>query len=80
MNTNPTPIAQLTSREIEVLRLITQGRLNKETASELGISIKTVEKHRQNLATKLQVYGTVGLTHFAIHSGLIQCNPRMAMA
>ena len=38
---------QLTSREIEVLQLIAEGKSNKETATELGIGIKTVEKHRE---------------------------------
>ncbi len=39
----------LTSRESELLQLIAEGHVNKQIASELGISIKTVEKHRQHL-------------------------------
>ncbi|MEY4484316.1 MAG: hypothetical protein RL693_1768, partial [Verrucomicrobiota bacterium] len=43
----------LTSREMEVLQLIAEGKTNKETANELNISIKTVEKHRQKVMEKL---------------------------
>jgi len=63
---------QLTSREMEVLQLIAEGMANKQTASELGISIKTVEKHRQSLMNKLNVHDTAGLTRHAIDSGIIQ--------
>jgi DNA-binding NarL/FixJ family response regulator len=73
-------IGELTSREIEVLQFIAQGKLNKQTASELCISIKTVEKHRYHLSNKLGIHGTAGLTHFAIFTGVIECNPQFAMA
>ena len=52
--------AQLTSREMEVLQLIAEGKANKETASELGIGIKTVEKHREHLMEKLDIHDTAG--------------------
>ncbi|MGD1020839.1 MAG: response regulator transcription factor, partial [Verrucomicrobiia bacterium] len=55
-------IARLSSREVEVLQLIAEGKANKQTAAELGISIKTVEKHRQNLMAKLNVHEISGLT------------------
>lgn len=61
----------LTPRETEVLRLVAEGRANKETASELGISLKTVEKHRGNLMDKLGIHNTAGLTRYAIGVGLI---------
>lgn len=61
----------LTSREVEVLQLIAEGKANKQTASELGISIKTVEKHRQNLMRKLDIHDTAGLTRYAISAGVI---------
>lgn len=64
----------LTSREIEVLQLIAEGKANKQTADELGISIKTVEKHRQNLMKKLDIHDTAGLTRYAISSGVIESN------
>ena len=53
---------QLTSREMEVLQLIAEGKANKQTASELGIGIKTVEKHREQLMQKPDIHDTAGLT------------------
>jgi DNA-binding NarL/FixJ family response regulator len=64
--------ARLTPRESEVLQLIAEGKANKQTAAELGISIKTVEKHRQNLMDKLNVHDTAGLTRHAIAAGVIE--------
>lgn len=64
--------ASLTSRESEVLQLIAEGKANKETAAELGISIKTVEKHRQSLMNKLDIHDTAGLTRHAIAAGIIE--------
>lgn len=49
----PTVRANLTRREVQVLEAIVAGRLNKQIAAELGISIKTVEVHRANLMSKL---------------------------
>jgi len=63
---------QLTSREMEVLQLIAEGKANKETAAELGISMKTVEKHRENLMSKLDIHDTAGLTRYAISAGIIE--------
>jgi len=69
-----TPIDELTPRQREVLRLIAEGKANKETASELCISVKTVEKHRGSLMEKLGIHGTAGLTRFAIAAGVIECH------
>ncbi|MFZ2655503.1 MAG: response regulator transcription factor [Victivallales bacterium] len=63
---------QLTSREREVLQLVAEGRANKEIASDLGISIKTVEKHRQSVMQKLNLHDTAGLTRYAISAGIIE--------
>ena len=63
--------AGLSSREMEVLQLIAEGKANKETASELGISIKTVEKHRQQVMNKLNIHDVAGLTRYAMSKGLI---------
>lgn len=63
---------KLTSREAEVLQLIAEGNANKQTAGLLGISIKTVEKHRQSLMKKLHIHDTAGLTRYAIASGFIE--------
>ena len=66
------PASQLTSRETEVLQLVAEGKANKETAAELGISIKTVEKHREHLMEKLDIHDTAGLTRYAISAGIIE--------
>jgi DNA-binding NarL/FixJ family response regulator len=62
----------LTSREMEILQLIAEGSSNKETASELGIGTKTVEKHRENLMVKLDIHDTASLTRYAINAGIIE--------
>jgi two-component system, NarL family, nitrate/nitrite response regulator NarL len=66
----------LTSREVEILQLIAEGKANKQSADELGISIKTVEKHRQNLMSKLGIHDTAGLTRYAIAAGIIESGVR----
>ena len=67
-----TPKRPLTSREAEVLQLVAEGAANKQVAAELGISIKTVEKHRQQLMDKLDIHDTAGLTRHAIATGVIE--------
>jgi DNA-binding NarL/FixJ family response regulator len=62
----------LTSREMEVLQLVAEGKANKGVASELGIGIKTVEKHREHLMKKLGIHDTAGLTRYAIGAGIIE--------
>ena len=62
----------LSAREMEVLQLIAEGTANKETADELHISVKTVEKHRQSLMDKLNIHDTAGLTRYAISMGIIE--------
>jgi DNA-binding NarL/FixJ family response regulator len=59
-----------------VLQLVAEGSANKQVASALGISIKTVEKHRQNLMSKLGIHDTAGLTRYAIAAGIIQSGVR----
>lgn len=63
---------RLTSRETEVLQLVAEGQANKQVAATLGISIKTVEKHRQHLMDKLDIHETAGLTRYAIAQGVIE--------
>lgn len=70
---------KLSSREIEVLQLIAEGKANKETASELCISIKTVEKHRGNLMLKLDIHDTAGLTRYAIATGVIESSVQVTI-
>ncbi len=62
----------LTTREREVLQLIAEGKTNKEISQELGKSIKTVESHRTNIMTKLDIHQTAGLVRHALKIGLIQ--------
>jgi DNA-binding NarL/FixJ family response regulator len=64
----------LTTREAEVLQLIAEGRANKQIAAELCISIKTVEKHRQQVMNKLGIHDVAGLTRHAIAKGIIETN------
>lgn len=61
----------LTTREEEVLHCVAEGKSNKQVAERLGISIKTVEKHRQQLMDKLNIHDTAGLTRHAIAKGII---------
>ena len=61
----------LTHREREVLKLVAEGKSNKEVAEFLFLSVKTVEKHRAKLMTKLGVSKAAGLTAYAIAKGLV---------
>ncbi len=67
-----TKVIGLSTRELEVLQLIAEGRANKQVAAELDISIKTVEKHRDHLMRKLDIHDTAGLTRYAIAAGIIE--------
>jgi DNA-binding NarL/FixJ family response regulator len=62
----------LTTREMEVLQLVAEGNANKQIALELGIGIKTVEKHREHLMDKLDIHDTASLTRYAISAGIIE--------
>ena len=66
------PASELTSREVEVLQLVAESKANKQIAAELGISIKTVEKHRDHLMQTLDIHDTAGLTRYAIAVGIIE--------
>jgi len=72
-------VAQLTSREMEVLQLIAEGKANKQTADALGIGIKTVEKHREHLMQKLDIHDTAGLTRYAISAGIIESSVQLTI-
>jgi DNA-binding NarL/FixJ family response regulator len=65
-------VASLSPREVEALQLVAEGKANKQIAAELGISIKTVEKHRQRLMEKLGIHDTAGLTRYAMAAGVIE--------
>jgi DNA-binding NarL/FixJ family response regulator len=69
----------LTSRETEVLQLVAEGCSNKQVAAELRISIKTVEKHRKQLMSKLKLHDTAGLTRHAIAAGVIESSVQLTI-
>ena len=69
------PLGPLTTRELEVLRLVAGGRSNKQIATELGISRRTVESHRESLMRKLGIRTVAGLTRFALEQGLLEGGP-----
>lgn len=66
------PNVELTLREAEVLQLIAEGFANKQIAAELGLSVKTVEKHRQQVMNKLDIHDTAGLVRHAAAKGIIE--------
>jgi DNA-binding NarL/FixJ family response regulator len=68
------PHATLTKRETEVLEEIVKGKMNKEIAYNLGLSIKTVEWHRSNLSSKLGTHGTAELVKYALDNKLVSPN------
>lgn len=68
---NERRIATLSTREREVLVEIARGASNKEIAARFGISVRTVESHRDSLARKLQLKGAASLTRFAIENGVL---------
>ena len=67
-------VQRLSQREKDVLRLIVKGRLNKEVADELKISLPTAIFHRNNICDKLQTRSVGKLTVMAVLSGLVDIN------
>jgi DNA-binding NarL/FixJ family response regulator len=66
----PSVFSQLSDREREVLQLMAEGKSTKEVAAHLNVSIKTVETHRTNIMTKLDIHSIAELTKYAIREGL----------
>jgi two-component system response regulator NreC len=71
------PCRSLTPRETELLKLVAEGYKNKQIAELLGISVKTVERHRANLMKKLDLHSGPALTAFAVEAGLICTEERL---
>jgi len=71
-NKSDRPADPLTVRERQVLQLIAEGKSTKDTASVLGISVKTAESHRMRLMQKLNIHETASLVRYAVRRGLIQ--------
>ena len=65
-----TVFSQLSDREREVLQLMAEGKSTKEIAVQLNLSIKTVETHRNNIMSKLDIHSVAELTKYAIREGL----------
>ena len=70
---------RLSSREVEVLQLIAEGQPNKQVAAQLGVSFKTVDKHRQHLMAKLNIHDVAGLTRYAIAEGIIESSVQVTI-
>ncbi len=66
---------EISAREIEIIRLITEGHSNKEIADKLFISLHTVNTHRKNIMNKLGINNTAGLVMFAIKNEILNPNP-----
>lgn len=69
------PAAALSDRERRTLNLIVAGRSNREIAEILGISAKTVDRHRTNLMQKLDMHSVAQLIAYALREGLIAPSP-----
>src|SRR6202011_2805390 len=65
------PLEQLTPRQREILQLVAEGKNTKEIASDLDISVKTVESNRLQLMERLNIHDIPGLVRYAIRSGLV---------
>jgi len=72
-------LTPLSSREVEVLQLVAEGKANKQVAAVLGISAKTVEKHRDHLMQKLDIHDTASLTRYAISAGIIESSVQITI-
>ena len=66
--------SKLTSRQTEILQLIAEGYATKQIAGLLELSIKTVEKHRQDLMNTLNIHNIASLTRYAVSSGVVESN------
>lgn len=66
------PGTSLTSREVEVVQLLAEGRSNKEVANELGVSTRTVESHRNHIMRKMNFASFSDLVRFAIRNHLVE--------
>ena len=70
---------RLTQREMELIQLIAEGQANKQIAAELGIGLKTVEKHRERLMAKFSIHEVAGLTRYAIRTGIVESSVQLTV-
>jgi DNA-binding NarL/FixJ family response regulator len=68
----PTASDELTERQIEILKLLAEGRSSKEIAFELGLSAKTVDVHRARIMARLALNDVASLTRYAVRMGLVE--------
>jgi two-component system nitrate/nitrite response regulator NarL len=64
----------LTKREIEVLKLLTEGLVNKEIAERMSLSVKTINYHRERIVKKVKIRSVAGLTKYAVEKKIIELN------
>jgi len=69
------PLHALTDRQIQVLKLVTEGHRSRAIAKGLGLSIKTVESHRSEIMKRLRIHDVASLVRYAIRVGLIPATP-----
>ena len=69
------PLSKLTSRQVEVLRMVAEGHRTREIADKLSLSIKTIESHRGELMKRLGMHDVVSLVRYALRSGLVAITP-----
>jgi DNA-binding NarL/FixJ family response regulator len=68
------PLQKLTERQVEVLRLVTEGYRTRAIAERLGLSVKTVESHRGEIMKRLQVHDVASLVRYAVRVGLVSAS------
>jgi DNA-binding NarL/FixJ family response regulator len=77
LNSGETPknatssLEQLTAREREIVQLLAEGKTNKEVATALGVSIKTVDAHRANVMHKLRLHSVADLVRYAVRNKIV---------
>ncbi|HZZ18364.1 MAG TPA: response regulator transcription factor [Opitutaceae bacterium] len=71
---------EMTTRGREVLQLVAEGHPNRQIAAVLGISIKTVEKHRQHVMNSLGIHDIAGLTRYAVAHGIVENKGQAGLA
>jgi DNA-binding NarL/FixJ family response regulator len=70
------PLRRLTPRQLDVLQLVAQGHTTRDIAQRLGISIKTVETHRNKMMQRLRIHDIAGLVRYAVRVGLVTSDAR----
>jgi DNA-binding NarL/FixJ family response regulator len=68
------PLQKLTERQVEVLRLVTEGYRTRAIAQRLGLSVKTIESHRGEIMKRLRVHDVASLVRYAVRVGLVSAS------